>query len=256
MADYRSHAISAACRSGRLRPGRPDAAPSMLTSPFPVEDDGGGMAHKVLGAGWTAPSRARAFVRLQVGRWGLPHLADTAELLVSELVTNAVRAMQSVSSPLIVSSMFPVTLRSVAVRLRLPSASRSLFIEVWDASVSVPVPRSGAEPDDGELDEGGRGLTLVESLAMRWGCQTAPDRGKIVWCELATSPVVAPDPVSAPVTSPPVVPVPVGTPPAPALAVPAHTLPRRMRRHPRAERAEGPDRDTLLRVLRGLRDLD
>ncbi|WP_433501276.1 ATP-binding protein [Sphaerimonospora sp. CA-214678] len=227
----------------------------MLTSPFPVEDDGGGAAHKVLGAGWTAPGRARAFVHGQVGRWGLPHLADTAELLVSELVTNAVRAMRSGPSPLmIVSSMFLVTLRSVAVRLRLPSASRSLFIEVWDASASVPVPRSGAGPDDGELEEGGRGLTLVESLAMRWGCRTAPDRGKIVWCELAISPVAAPDIVPAPVTSPPVA-VPVGTPPAPS-ALPAHALPRRLRRHPRADRAEGPDRDTLLRVLRGLRDLD
>ncbi|WP_204017600.1 ATP-binding protein [Sphaerimonospora thailandensis] len=234
----------------------------MLTSPFPKGDDGGGSAHKVLGSGWTAPRRARAFACAQLGLWGLPHLVETAELLVSELVTNAVRATNAVSSPPIVSSMFPVTLRSVAVRLRLSARSRSLFIEVWDASAGAPVPRRDGGPGDGGLEEGGRGLELVDCLATRWGYHTARDRGKIVWCELPTSPVVAADSASAGEGAPPEVSVPVravatvGSPPAAALAVPAQALPRRVRRHHRAERAEGPDRDTLLRVLQGLRDLD
>ncbi|MFC0866160.1 ATP-binding protein [Sphaerimonospora cavernae] len=248
----------------------------MLTSPFPKGDDDGGSAHKVLGSGWTAPRRARAFVRAQLGRWGLPDLVETAELLVSELVTNAVRATNAVSSPPIVSSMFPVTLRSVAVRLRLSARSRSLFIEVWDASASVPVPRRDVGPGDEGLEEGGRGLELVDGLARRWGHHTARDRGKIVWCELAASPEISPlalhhpppaspgvaDPaIATPIAPVRAVPVPVGSvspagSPPPALAVPVHMLPRRVRNHPRAERAEGPDRDTLLRVLQGLRDLD
>lgn len=232
----------------------------MLTSPFPSGDDGGA-AHKVLGSGWTAPRRARAFVRVQLGRWGLPHLVDTAELLVSELVTNAVRATNAVSSLPLVSSMFPVPLRSVAIRLRLPAASHSLFIEVWDVSASLPTPRHRDRSDDAGLEEGGRGLELVDGLAKRWGYHTARDRGKIVWCELSTSPVAAPDPPPAPAGAPPAAPgadrsVSPSASPPPALAVPAHGLPLRVRRHPRAERAEGPDRDTLLRVLQGLRALD
>lgn len=186
---------------------------------------------------------------------------DTAELLVSELVTNAVRATDAVSSLPLVSAMFPVPLRTVAVRLRLPAASHSLFIEVWDVSASLPAPRHRGEVDGADLEEGGRGLELVEGLAKRWGYYTARDRGKIVWCELSTAPVSVPDPPSAPAGAPPVSPGPddlvsaLGSSP-PRLAVPAHALPTRARRHPRVGWAEGPDRDTLLRVLHGLRALD
>ncbi|MEW9529489.1 ATP-binding protein [Microbispora sp. NPDC049125] len=247
MADYRRHGFSS---TGRVRPAPPGAAPGMLISPFPSHDDRRS-AHQVFGSAVTAPRRARAFVRCQLGRWELGHVTDTAELLVSELVTNAVQATDAVAGSPFASSMFPVVLRMVALRLRV-APGRRLCIEVWDVSEREPVARDGEA-----LDEGGRGLALVDSLAASWGHYTAADRGKIVWCELPIP--------GAPARVP-------GFPGGDVLAdVPARRhgdvrpghvvaevvpLPRRARRHPRAERVEGPDRATLLRVLRGLRELD
>lgn len=211
----------------------------MLTSPFPSAESRR-TAYGVFGSAASAPRRARAFVRCQLGRWELAHLAETAELVVSELVTNAVRATEAVVSPPVASSMFPVALRTVALRVRVPAGPCSLFIEVWDGSDGVPVADGGGECDrDGDLREGGRGLALVGSLARRWGHYTAPDRGKIVWCELAIAPA---DPVPRRVQEGP--------------RRPVGALPRRTRGHPVAARADGPDETTLLRVLEGLRALD
>ncbi|MBX6385807.1 MAG: hypothetical protein IRZ07_23020, partial [Microbispora sp.] len=114
----------------------------MLTSPFPSQE-GHRTAFEVFGSAATAPRRARAFVRCKLRGWELAHLAETAELVVSELVTNAVRATDAVASPPVASSMFPVALRMVAVRVRVER--RSLFIEVWDVSDRDPVPRGPAE---------------------------------------------------------------------------------------------------------------
>ncbi|ETK37839.1 ATP-binding protein [Microbispora sp. ATCC PTA-5024] len=261
----------------------------MLTSPFPSED-GRRAAHRLFGSGETAPRRARAFVRCQLGRWEMPHLADTAELLVSELVTNAIHATNTAAGPPVASSMFPVALRTVALRLRVSRGPRRLVIEVWDGGEGEPVPARG-----GALDERGRGLALVENLAERWGHFTAPDRGKIVWCELSVgrpaplpSPGVRdpgePGPDKAAPGEPDPRPGPVGpaaTDSAATEAVPGNAdawrvadpvaartteggeegeapvvLPRRVRSRPRAERAEGPDAATLLRVLEGLRALE
>ncbi|GAA0370948.1 hypothetical protein GCM10009530_21370 [Microbispora corallina] len=263
----------------------------MLTSPFPSED-GRRAAQRLFGSGATAPRRARAFVRCQLGRWEMPHLADTAELLVSELVTNAIHATNTAAGPPVASSMFPVALRTVALRLRVSRGPRRLVIEVWDGGEGEPVPARG-----GALDERGRGLALVENLAERWGHFNAPDRGKIVWCELSVSrpaplpsPGVrdpeepgpeepgpgAPGPRRGPVrpaattatTATDAVPEtaaagrmadPVAAPPPTGNREEGETpgaLPRRVRSRPRAERAEGPDAATLLRVLEGLRALE
>ncbi|WP_169946849.1 ATP-binding protein [Microbispora sp. H11081] len=229
----------------------------MLTSPFPAED-GLRTALKVLGSAATAPRRARAFVRSQLRGWELGHLAETAELVVSELVTNAVRATAAVVSPPVAASMFPVPLRTVALRVRESSGRGSLFIEVWDVSEREPVRPDGAVGDAGgdpggaverELGEGGRGLALVGDLARSWGHYPAPDRGKIVWCELAIVPADA-----ARQACPP------GAQDAGSMRCerqsPAGELPRRVRRHPVGVRADGPDEATLLRVLQGLRALD
>ncbi|MEV4327811.1 ATP-binding protein [Microbispora rosea] len=260
----------------------------MLISPFPSQE-GRRTAYKVFGSAATAPRRARAFVRCQLRGWELADLAETAELVVSELVTNAVRATDAVVSPPMASSMFPVALRTVALRVRVAPGRPSLFIEVWDVSDRDPVPHGEA---GGELGESGRGLVLVGSLARRWGHYSAPDRGKIVWCELAISPVEgarSPGAAGAPAAGS----VPGGRPgpaavpaagrqgtdrqgtdrQAAAVAVAAEgasagtsagtatgtatgTLPRRVRRHPVGARDDGPDEATLLRVLEGLRALD
>jgi anti-sigma regulatory factor (Ser/Thr protein kinase) len=200
----------------------------MLTSPFPPHGDRS-TADKVFGATAGASRRARAFVCDRLAAWGLSELADTAELITSELVTNAVTATNAIRTPPMASSMFPVALRMIAVRLRL--SARSLFVEVWDVSDVVPVARQSPETaETDELGESGRGLFLIGALSKEWGCYAAQDRGKIVWCEIAL----------------------------PGLCVAGagpQRLPRRVRRHPPAERATGPDEDTLLSVLDGLRNL-
>ncbi|MBP2703887.1 ATP-binding protein [Microbispora sp. RL4-1S] len=227
-------------------------------------------AHRLFGSAATAPRRARAFVRSELARWDLSRVADTAELLVSELVTNAVNATETAPNPPIASSIFPVALRTVGLRLGVSPGPRSLLIEVWDGSERMPV-----VAERGELAEGGRGLALVEGLASRWGHYTAPDRGKIVWCELpiprpsAGAPCPAAGDSVAAVVESPQSPGPVAAEPAEALVASGHlvsadlmpgevaeALPHRVRDHPRAAPATGgPDTATLLRVLEGLRRL-
>jgi anti-sigma regulatory factor (Ser/Thr protein kinase) len=107
---------------------------------------------------------ARGHVRSVALEWGLPGLADTAELLTSELMTNAIRA----SAPLTASEP-PV------VRLWLISDQASIVIRVWDASSEMPI-RHPARPDA----ERGRGLLLVEALGADWGAYRKED-GKVVW---------------------------------------------------------------------------
>jgi hypothetical protein len=100
--------------------------------------------------------------------WGLPELADTAELLASELVTNAVRASQRLT-PRADLPLVPV------VRIWVASDQISLVIRVWDASSDMPQ-RRDAGPDA----EGGRGLQLVDAVSADWGAYQE-DNGKVVW---------------------------------------------------------------------------
>ncbi|GGO11054.1 hypothetical protein GCM10010116_22240 [Microbispora rosea subsp. aerata] len=246
----------------------------MLISPFPSQE-GRESAFKVFGSAATAPRRARAFVRCQLREWELARLADTAELVVSELVTNAVRATEAVVSPPVASSMFPVALRTVALRVSVMPGRHGLVIEVWDVSDREPVAPGAAEGsagngptpgtrDDGadELGESGRGLALVAGLASKWGHYAAPDRGKIVWCELAIVPAEGAAGAGSPWGGGSEAPAADRREPVVAVAdapvgVPASGgLPRRARRHPVAAWTDGPDEATLLRVLEGLRALD
>ncbi|MFI0711815.1 ATP-binding protein [Streptomyces inhibens] len=123
--------------------------------------------------------RARQILRHNLQSWHVDSELDyVAELLLSELVTNAVNAQAAAAE-------------DVGVRITL-SASR-LRLEVRDASDELPV-MIQAEEDE----ECGRGLVLVDALASGWGV----DRdgiGKIVWAELAVSDASAPRPsLSAP----------------------------------------------------------
>ncbi|WP_371602834.1 ATP-binding protein [Streptomyces sp. NBC_01220] len=112
--------------------------------------------------------RARAALRAALGEWrsGQP-LGDEAELVLSELVTNAVRV--------------PVPGdRMVGVRIECRGRGEFLRLEVSDAGPGRPEVR---RPD--ELDKGGRGLLLVEALAHRWGVDVRrAGIGKTVWAEL------------------------------------------------------------------------
>ncbi len=114
---------------------------------------------------WTLPreprsvGRAREYARAQLLSWDMEPLVDTTELLVSELVTNALRYGEG------------------EIRLRL-LLDRTLVCEVWDAGLVQPRRRRARD-----TDEGGRGLQLVGLLSAAWGSRRTP-RGKTVWFEL------------------------------------------------------------------------
>jgi anti-sigma regulatory factor (Ser/Thr protein kinase) len=127
-----------------------------------------------------AVSYARRHTKQEILEWDLPELADTAELLVSELVTNAVTASCDLRS-----SPDPGPSQqsgAPAVVLWLTSEQEgSVLIRVWDCSSQMPV-RQDPEP----YAEGGRGVALVAALATDWGAYRKRF-GKVTWCLLGSN---------------------------------------------------------------------
>jgi PAS domain S-box-containing protein len=115
-------------------------------------------------ADWDVPvdparvAEARKITSRQLTEWGLEEFAFTTELVVSELVTNAIRY-----------AVGPIRLRLIR--------ERSLICEVFDSGDTAPHLRHPRT-----TDEGGRGLLLVSQFARRWGTRFAPE-GKIIWAE-------------------------------------------------------------------------
>jgi anti-sigma regulatory factor (Ser/Thr protein kinase) len=96
--------------------------------------------------------------------WGLARLGDRIELLVAELVTNAVQASRVVA-------------QASSVRLWLLSGSAQVLILVWDASPDCPARITASDEA-----ENGRGLMLVEAISDQWGWSPRKDgNGKFVW---------------------------------------------------------------------------
>ncbi len=128
-----------------------------------------------LGALPTAPACARVHIRSTLTVWDMAMLADAAELVISELVTNAVRASTDERGhPRYANGRMPV------IHVRMLADGVRLLLEVWDMAPALPVVRHAADDD-----EAGRGLQLVEALAYRWNWQTVPSwPGKCVWAEL------------------------------------------------------------------------
>ncbi|MFF3862505.1 SpoIIE family protein phosphatase [Streptomyces sp. NPDC002209] len=106
-----------------------------------------------------AVSRVRNAGSAQLAAWGLGDIAFTAELILSELITNAIRY------------------GTAPIRVRL-LRDRNLICEVSDGSSTSPHLRYAAT-----TDEGGRGLFLVAQYAERWGTRYT-ERGKVIWAEL------------------------------------------------------------------------
>lgn len=127
-----------------------------------------------LGALTTAVPCARAHTRLILGEWGMADLADVAELVVSELVTNAVKASADLTEGRYLGQLVP---GRPPVRLWACADPGRVLIQVWDASDDQP------ERPRLDLDAaGGRGLLLVETLAKEWGtARPGAPGGKAVW---------------------------------------------------------------------------
>ena len=106
----------------------------------------------------TSVREARSVLAEPMKRWGLEDMIPTTELLVSELVTNAVRYSRG-----------EVTLRLVN--------EKALVCEVLDNSGALPRLRQASGQD-----ENGRGLQVVRQLAHRWGARRTAT-GKVVWCQ-------------------------------------------------------------------------
>ena len=115
----------------------------------------------------TAVPCARLHAVHVLREWGLRDLAGDAQMVVSELITNAIDA----------STLLP---ERPPVSLRLLLTGKSLVIEVWDHSPLDLEPRE-ADADD----ECGRGLTVVAALSDRWGWERTGHDRKVVWAELA-----------------------------------------------------------------------
>jgi len=108
----------------------------------------------------TAVAQARDLIRDRLLAWGLQGLSDVVELLVSEVVTNALRY-----------GIAPFG-------LRMTRDAASVMIEVSDGNPTVPRLRNVQVGD-----EGGRGLHLVDELSNDWGVRSHP-QGKTVWFTL------------------------------------------------------------------------
>jgi anti-sigma regulatory factor (Ser/Thr protein kinase) len=111
---------------------------------------------------------ARGHVRAVTTEWALTDLAEVAELLASELVTNALRASERLRTP-----------EQPVVRIWFVSDQVSVVIHVWDSSDEMPVRKV-----PGPGDDGGRGLVLVEALAAEWGAYRN-SAGKTVWARVS-----------------------------------------------------------------------
>jgi anti-sigma regulatory factor (Ser/Thr protein kinase) len=111
---------------------------------------------------------ARLHAKNILREWDLAHVADDAELIVSELMTNALKA----AGPL--PDIQPIV-------LNLQASDEYLIIQVWDALPAAPAPAAHAIDS-----ETGRGLEIVSLLSDRWGFYHPADGGKLVWAALVT----------------------------------------------------------------------
>lgn len=130
---------------------------------------------------WEYPARpdavghARSAVARELHAWGLDELSTVAELVISELVTNAV-----------VHAGGPVW-------VGLISSGDTLEYRVADPGTTPPQLRQADL-----ADEGGRGLHLIDQLTDRWGVETGEPAGKTVWAQQRAA--LTPEPTSETMT--------------------------------------------------------
>jgi anti-sigma regulatory factor (Ser/Thr protein kinase) len=152
-----------------LRQGLPPVDPSAVS----------GSASCALPAQFEAVRGARSFTRSTLSQWGLDDRFDDVALVVSELVTNALRHALPAGAGMAAES---------GVRLHLMRWSTRLVCAVRDPSEDCPAPGEGEGFSPDRLDENcdlesGRGLFLVDSYSDGWGWHPLAGRltGKVVW---------------------------------------------------------------------------
>ncbi|MFE7072914.1 ATP-binding protein [Streptomyces sp. NPDC057620] len=122
-------------------------------------------------------SALRSALRVHLGRWGLDELIDTAQLCVSELVSN------------VITHVGPGTPATLIVS----KEGAGLRIELHDPDTrALPTLRN-----EGVDSESGRGMDLITAVTDRWGVRLLADK-KVTWCELGTAPDARDHPVAIP----------------------------------------------------------
>ena len=170
--------VSGVSRVGFLAAGTPQGLRQPGHSP-PSRPQAGGASHPPapqpsaacqLGPWPESVKTGRDFTRATLLDWDMPDLTDLAELVVSELVTNALR--HGVPSACTLVSEH-------CIRLRLLAQAPFVMCMVTDPGSDIPVLRE-SEP----TSETGRGLNVVECCSVRWGWHLLDDGGKVVWALL------------------------------------------------------------------------
>jgi anti-sigma regulatory factor (Ser/Thr protein kinase) len=111
-----------------------------------------------------APSCGRLLVQRYLSTWGIAHMIDEAQLVMSELLTNAVKASAEFTT--------------IQIRLAV-LGDTSLLIEIRDCNPAPPVLKDASADN-----ESGRGLMIVDALCERWGYYHPAHGSKAVWAEL------------------------------------------------------------------------
>ena len=157
-----------------VRPGSTRRPSTWLSaSPLlcdPASDTTQPTATCTLGANPESVKAGRDFTRVTLSLWDMAGLADQGELVVSELLTNAVQHGVP-SAARIVSDH--------CVRLRLLAQVPFVMCMVTDPGRGIPVLR-----DSDPAAESGRGLTVVDACCVRWGWHLLDEGGKVVWALL------------------------------------------------------------------------
>ena len=133
----------------------------------PVRDRGHlpRIATRTLGTGPRSVRLAREFALATLQRWGVAERSEDIAIVVSELLTNALR------------HALPETGHTPPIRLGLLQPGPCLLCAVTDPSMAAPIPHAPPE----FLSETGRGLRIICALSDRWGYTTLSDTGKVVW---------------------------------------------------------------------------
>jgi anti-sigma regulatory factor (Ser/Thr protein kinase) len=157
-------------RSSEHSSGTGPVSPTPETGFIPLSAAWPLRSYLELGALPSAVPCARLRTRALLYEWGLSELAEVSELLVSELMTNALETTveRHLDSP---------------IRWRLSSNHAQVLIEVWDGDVTPP-PSPASEPPPSTA-ESGRGLLIVATLSTRWNWYALrPLPGKVIWAEV------------------------------------------------------------------------